>query len=742
MRLFSAKLWSATAALFFGSGLGCVYALTETDFTNTGVVISAPAQFENNESNNNSAVLVQPKGLTIKKEADTSAMSTPTKAGDVINYTISLDNIGLLGLTDVTVSDSIIAASDLTLASGDTNSNLILDATEVWVYSGSYTVSQVDLDTFGGGDGDIDNSVTVETNELLPQVDSVEVAITQAPGISVEKTVDKASISEPTTLNYEIKVTNTGNLTLNGVSVSDTLPDGTSGTLIGPANDVGISDALDVGESWIYSLNFVVSQADIDDGSVLINSVGVTADETGATAQTDDVQTSIVKTPAMLVEKTVDIDDINAPATLTYTITVANTGNVTLNNVQAVDVLPNGGLDALASPTGDAGTLSALDVGEKWIYTTSYAATQLDIDSTADLINSVEFTSDETGTTPIGATATTTVTSEPSMNVAKTVDTAAIGKPETLSYNITVTNTGNVSLSNVTPVDTLPDGTVAALTGPLSDSGLSGLLDVGEVWEYTTQYMVSQSEIDLGEARVNTVTVTSDETAEQIVTDTAKTTLTQSPAFTVIKSVDSASIAAVGTLNYEIKVENTGNVSLDGIVVSDTMPDGTVVVVNGPVTDVGALGLLDVNETWTYLTQYEVSQSDLNAGVALVNSASVSTAQAGTQTDSATTTVSQTPSISVTKTSSSDDFTVAGDLVNYTFTVVNTGNVLLSNIALSDPIVDAGSMSCDLAQPLSLTPGQQTQCTATRTVNNTDVENTQIVNRLLPMMHLNHWSAR
>jgi len=728
MSRFAVKLFSLASALFLGSGLTSVYALTETDFTNTGVVISSSTQYENNEANNNSEVLVRPKGLTVTKVADTSAMSIPTKAGDVISYIITLENIGLLGLTGVVVNDSIIPAASIALTSGDINNDAVLDADESWIYAGSYTVSQNDLDTFGGGDGDIDNMVTVTSNELPPLDDSVEVPITQAPAYSVAKSVDKTSIAEPTTLVYEIKVTNTGNLTLSGVSLLDTLPDGAAGTLIGPANDIGTAGALDVGESWIYSLNYSATQANIDNGAPLVNSVSVTTNETGTDSESDDAQTSIVKTPSMAVDKVVDIADINAPTTLGYTITVENTGNVTLNNVQALDILPGGGLNVLASPAGDAGIANALDVGETWTYTTSYNATQQDIDAAVNLVNTVEFTSDETGTATVGDSATTSVTSEPLMSVVKTVDTAALSAPGTVNYNIAVSNTGNVSLSNVTPVDTLADGTTATLVGPLTDTGLTGQLDVGEVWEYTTNYSISQAEFDLGTDRVNTVAVTSDQTGEQEFSDTAKTTLTQSPAFTVSKTVDVNSTAQVGILNYEIKIENTGNISLSNIVVTDTMPDGEIVIVNGPVADVGGVGLIDVNETWTYLTQYAVTQTDLDAGLALTNSVSVSTEQAGTHTDTATTTVSQQPEITITKASQAENFTAVGDLVNYSFNVTNSGNVLLSDIEISDPIVDQGTISCVLAIPFSLAPGQQTTCEATRTVTEDNVSATQIVN--------------
>jgi len=728
MNPFLVKLLSATSALFFGSGLTSVYALTETDFTNTGVVISASTQYENNEANNNSAVLVQPKGLTITKVADTAGMSTPTKAGDIINYSISLDNVGLLGLTGTVLSDTIIPAENLTLVSGDSNADNVIDADEIWVYSGSYTITQADIDSFGGGDGDLDNTATVSTNELAPLSDSVEVVLTQAPSFSVTKTVDKQTVNEPATLNYEIKVTNTGNLTLTGVSLNDTLPNGAVGSLTGPIADTGTTGALDVGESWLYTTSYDATQADIDSGSVLINAVSVQTSESGTETQSDQAQTSIVKTPSMVVEKVVDTDSVSSPAPLSYTITVENTGNVTLSNVQGVDVMPDGALDVLATPTGDAGIANALDVGETWTYTTSYSATQLDVDALADLVNTVNFTSDETGVNAISDSAVTTINAAPSMDVSKTVDRAAMSAPGTLNYQVVVSNTGNVSLSDVAPVDTLPDGTTATLIGPLSDVGLPGQLDVGEQWTYTTSYAVSQTELDLGLARVNTVDVTSAETGTETISDSAKTTLTQSPAFSVEKNVDAASISEVGVLNYEIQISNTGNVSLSDIVVTDTMPNAEVVLVSGPIIDDASLGLLDVDETWTYHAQYTVTQADINAGLALTNSVSVDTAQAGTQADTAITTVSQAPSISIVKASSSQDYSAAGDAVAYAFTVVNTGNVLLNNIQVSDPIVDTGSLSCDLAMPFSLAPGGQTSCEAQRSVSADDVSATQIDN--------------
>lgn len=727
-RLF-VKLLSTTLALFFGAGLTSVYALTESDFTNTGVVVSAPTQYENNDTNNNSNVLVQPKGMVIEKLADSSGLSTPTRAGDVIDYTITVNNIGLLGLTGVTVTDSIIPAPNMVLSAGDSNNDLVLDADEIWVYKGQYQITQADIDSFGGGDGDIDNSVTVSVNELDSLTDDAAVAITKAPSFTVEKVVDKTTLAAPGTLTYSITIANTGNTTLNNVAVTDTLPDGTAGVLAGPVADTGIANALDAGESWVFTTSYVATQNDIDAGQALVNNVAVQTTETGTKLETDSAQTTIVKSPLMVVSKQVDVNNIIAPGLLSYTIKIENTGNVTLNNVVPVDTLPDGGNATLTGPTGDAGTVGALDVGESWVFTTSYFATQANVDNGADLVNSVAVTSDETNTTIFDDTAVTTITASPSMLVSKVVDLATVSEPQLVNYTIAIENNGNVSLSNVAPVDTLPDGTTAVLSGPLNDIGLPGLLDVGEMWEFTTSYAISQAEIDAGIARTNVVAVTSDETGTNSIDASAVTTLARSPGFNVEKTVDLVSVNQPGALQYEITVSNTGNTSLTDIAVLDTLPDGLPAVLIGPSTDAGLPGVIDVGEVWTYTGEYTVTQGDIDAGLVLTNTVSVSTKEAGSQQSEAVTTVSQLPNITLSKAATEGDFSAPGNVINYTITVTNSGNVALSQIVVTDPIADAGSLSCANAMPFTLLPGQQENCSALRTITINDIAATEVVNQ-------------
>lgn len=706
-----------------------MYALTETDFTNTGFVLSAPVQFENNGSNNTGTVLVQPKGLTVDKVADASLLSAATQAGEEITYTITLDNIGLLPLTGVNLADSIIPAADVSLTSGDTNADGILDGDEVWVFTGTYAVTQADIDSFGGGDGDIDNEVIVSTNELDPLSDSAEVPISQAPAFAVRKTVDETSINAPTTLSYTIEVENTGNQTLTGVALVDTLPDASIGSLSGPTADIGIADAIDVGETWTYTGTYVVSQAEIDSGTSLENRVSVTTTETSATAQEATAVTAIELAPQLQVTKVVDAVDILAPSTLNYTITVENTGNVTLNGVQPVDTLPDGTTATLVGPVADTGIAGALDVGESWTFTTSYVATQLDIDDNVPLVNTVLVTSDETLAVEATDTATTQIVSEPAFTVAKTVDASTLDAPGILNYTIQIENTGNVSLTNVQPVDTLPDGSTATLIGPSNDVGLAGQLDVGEVWEFTTSYTVSQGEIDQGLALINQVDVLANETGTVPVSDTAQTTVTRNPVLALSKTVDATAVSVPGVLNYEISLTNTGNTSLTEITLDDTMPDGSTGTVAGPLVDTGLSAILDVGETWVFTAEYTVTQADVDAGLPLTNTVDVATAEVGTQSDSATTTVSQTPAISITKSSDDIDFTAIDDTLTYTLEIVNSGNLALSNVVVNDPTADAESLSCTVPMPFSLQPGEQINCSVTRTVVLADISTTSIPNQ-------------
>ena len=133
--------------------------------------------------------------------------------------------------------------------------------------TGSYTVTQADIDNDGGGDGDIDNVATADSNETGPDTDDETVPVLSSPGLNLDKTgvfnggTDGfADVGDLIT--YTFVVTNTGNTTLHNVSVTDpkvpviTCPGG---------NPI---PSLAVGASVTCTGTYAITQADIDAGSV------------------------------------------------------------------------------------------------------------------------------------------------------------------------------------------------------------------------------------------------------------------------------------------------------------------------------------------------------------------------------------------------------------------------------------------------------------------------------------------
>jgi uncharacterized repeat protein (TIGR01451 family) len=214
--------------------------------------------------------------------------------------------------------------------------------------------------------------------------------------------------------------------------------------------------------------------------------------------------------------KAVDTGNISLPATLSYTITVANTGNIPLTAPSISDALAQGGALTLTSgPTlssGDAAPLGTLDVGETWIYAATYAATQANIDNGADITNTATF--DTAETLPITSnTATTTITQSPALEMKKTADTVGpVSAADIINYSYEADNTGNITVTGVAVNDTFNGYGIAPVPGsetltldaaPFGDStdgtpgdGIWDVLAPGDEVTFTAAYTVVQQDVD------------------------------------------------------------------------------------------------------------------------------------------------------------------------------------------------------------------------------------------------------
>ncbi len=137
--------------------------------------------------------------------------------------------------------------------------------------------------------------------------------------------------------------------------------------------------------------------------------------------------------------------------------------------------------------------------------------------------------------------------------------------------------------------------------------------------------------------------------------------------------------AAGQVIGYTIALKNTGSTALTGVTLTDVLPDGTTAVVSGPTGDTNGDTKLQNTETWTYTVSYTVKQSDIDAGMLLVNTATGDSNETTPVSDTAVTgTAAAGPSLSIVKTASPPTYSTVGAAISYSYKVTNNGNVTIT----------------------------------------------------------------
>ena len=660
------------------------------------------------------------KDLTIVKQSTDS--SKRYALGETITYTIAVTNTGNQTLNNIVLTDTI-AAAQITAgsgytASGNTAAIASLKPGASVTVNAQYTVTSDDIKA-----GKVVNSVTAVTDDepvskhITPATDSTAALNT---ALSVTKKSDKTGeVKLGETITYTITVKNEGNVPYTNVQVVDAL--------------TGLDEVIEVlavGETKIFTTTYTVKSDDVLAGKI-VNAVTAKGD---SIPDPDDPSTP--KTPEgtdEITDETADVDvtltvtkvsdktaDVALGETVTYTITVKNDGNVPYYNVKVSDPL-----------TGLSDSIDELKVGETKTFTTSYTAKSSDI-LAGEIVNTVTAKADAVADpkapaapkTPEGSAEVTDETADvnAALTVTKTSDkTENVKLGEVITYTVTVKNDGNVPYYNVKVSD------------PLTDAEWNiDSLAVGETKTFTTAYTVKSDDILKGSI-VNSVTAKGDDIVDPKDPDTPKTpegegeteneTDDVNAKLTVTKTSDKTENVKLGeTVTYTITVKNDGNVPYYNVKVSDPLTDAEWNIEE-----------LAVGETKTFTTAYTVKSDDILKG-SIVNAVTAKgddivdpknpdtpkTPAGEDQTENETDDVNA--KLTVTKTSDKTENVQLDEVITYTITVKNDGNVPYYNVKVSDPLTEA-EWNID-----ELKVGETKEFTTSYTVKSDDILKGSIVN--------------
>ena len=221
----------------------------------------------------------------------------------------------------------------------------------------------------------------------------------------------------------------------------------------------------------------------------------------------NEVVVEVEDNPAAKVTKTADkTSDLKAGDVVTYTITVENVGNVALENVIVTDTMDNGGKVTWEQGTtlGADGNpiIAKIEKGKSETLKATYTVTQADVDAQKAIKNRAvaKDVPGEPGEVPV-----TPEEKDARLKVNKvTTNTPANGtaytRGEVITYTITATNEGNVTLSNITVVDELTGGSWA----------IASLAPGATSTEFATSYTVTPADEQAGSV-LNVATATGDD---------------------------------------------------------------------------------------------------------------------------------------------------------------------------------------------------------------------------------------
>jgi len=254
-------------------------------------------------------------GLIISKSAD----PTTATVGDTITYTYTIINTDNVTTDNISLEDNLLGIIDLgeqtSLAAGD---NITATAT--------YTVAEADLP------GPIENTATVYGTDVYGNTVTASAAasveLTYTASLQLTKTADPISATVGDTITYTYTISNNGNVSIYEI----TLEDDSLGII-----DLGGETSLGAGENITATANYTVVENDLPGPLVNTATVyGIDRDEYLFT-DTDTATVELSYNTELQITKETDVETASPHEVITYTYTVTNMGDTTIDNITLED---------------------------------------------------------------------------------------------------------------------------------------------------------------------------------------------------------------------------------------------------------------------------------------------------------------------------------------------------------------------------------------------------------------------
>jgi large repetitive protein len=612
------------------------------------------------------------------------------------------------------------------------------------------------------------------------------------PGLTIVKTANATAAVPGQVIGYTDVITDSGQTSYAGAVVTDSFAamaddavyDGnataTAGSLSYASPVLTWTGDLSPGDSVTIAYTVTVNNPDTGDKLVITTASSA---ETGSTCPpgTTSVPCQVtvpVLTPALTITKTASTATAVPGQTVTYTVTVDDSGQTLYTGATVADSLA-GLLDDAAynnNATASIGTVSYASPDLTWagtlapgaIATITYTVTVTNPD-TGDHILTDTVTSAEAGSncpassTDPRCTATVTVSQ---LLIDFTVSAGTVTPGGALVYTATLTNTGQTPYFGIS-VGTDTTGLAANATSAGTATATSGTLSIGAtgtVW--TGDIPVGGTVIITSPVRVNnpvtsgTLTATAVSTAPGNncppgSTDPRCTPVTQilTPALSIVTTANTTAAVPGQTVTYTVTVTDNGQTPYTGATVTNTLNLlGDASYNNDASATSGTVSYASPVITWTgdlavgasAVITYTVTVNSPDTGAKSLNTVAAST-DPGSSCPPASSNAGcslivpvLTPALTIAKTASTATAT-PGQTVTYTVTVTDSGQTPYSGAAFSDSLsgvladasynnnVAATSGSVSYASPVvswsgDLAVGASAVITYTVTVNNPDTD--------------------